>query len=74
MTRTDLEAYVGMLADFRAAVAGEVAAGRTLEQIKSGEAVAEIDARWDGKMFPTAQFREIVYRSLDGAVAPGAID
>ena len=55
-----------MLKDFRAVIAAEIEAGRSLEQIKAGDATAEIDAIWDGKHFPTALFREIVYSTLAG--------
>ena len=62
--REGLRQYLGMLREFRDAVATARAAGLSLEQVLAGEATAAVDAHWDGKMFPSAAFREMVYRSL----------
>jgi cyclase len=64
--KTDLETYLGMLQDFRNAIAGEIAAGKDLETIKAAKATAVIDAKWGDKMFPPELFTEMVYRSLKG--------
>ena len=49
---------------FRAVIAEEVAAGKDLDAILAGDATAAIDADWGEKMFPSAMFRQMVYRSL----------
>ena len=59
-----LETYLGMLRDFRAIVAREVAAGKDLEAIVAAQPTAELDARFGDEMFPADQFTEMVYRTL----------
>jgi len=59
-----LEQYLGVMVDFRQAIAQAKADGLTLEDVLSSEVTAELDKLWDNKMFPTAAFRELVFRSL----------
>jgi len=59
-----LEEYLGIMEGFRQAVAQARADGMTLEEVLSSDVTAELDEKWDNKMFPTAAFRELVYRSL----------
>ncbi len=56
--------YLGIMEGFRQAVAQARADGMTLEEVLSSDITAELDKQWDNKMFPTAAFRELVYRSL----------
>jgi len=60
----DLRTYHGMLSAFRDVVAQEVAAGRDLEEIRSGGATADLDQRWGKVYFPPAPFTEMVIRTL----------
>ncbi len=62
--RDGLQQYRDMLADFREAVATARDGGMTLEQLLDSDVTAQVDARWDGKMFPSAAFKELVFRSL----------
>lgn len=62
--RAGLRQYLEMLEDFRAAVAAAKAAGMSLEELLASDATADVDAEWDERMFPTAAFRELVYRTL----------
>ncbi len=62
--RAGLETYLGMLREFRAAIAREIAAGRSLEQVLAAKPTAALDEKWGRVYFPPAQFTEMVYRSL----------
>ena len=67
MAKEELESYVGMLEQFRAAIAKEIAAGKDLETIKSERPTAELDLKWGERGgFPPPVFTEIVYLSLTG--------
>jgi glyoxylase-like metal-dependent hydrolase (beta-lactamase superfamily II) len=63
--KSDLETYLGMLSDFRAAVAKEMAAGKDLETIKAEKPTAAVDDVWGTKMFPPDLFTEMVFHTLD---------
>lgn len=62
--KAGLQTYLEVLTGFRAAVAKAKADGMTLEQLQESDVTAAIDVEWDNKMFPSAAFRELVYRSL----------
>lgn len=62
--RAGLQQYLQVLEDFRAAVAAAKAGGMSLEELLESDVTAAVDADWDGKMFPSEAFRELVYRSL----------
>jgi glyoxylase-like metal-dependent hydrolase (beta-lactamase superfamily II) len=62
--RAGLQQYLAVLEDFRAAVAEAKAGGMGLEELLESDVTAAVDERWDGKMFPSGAFRELVYRSL----------
>ncbi|MBC8422973.1 MBL fold metallo-hydrolase [bacterium] len=63
--RADLETYLGLLTDFRAAIAPLKAAGMSLEEVQAAGATAELDALWGDKMFPPHLFTAMVYLTLD---------
>jgi glyoxylase-like metal-dependent hydrolase (beta-lactamase superfamily II) len=63
-TKAELESYVSMLQDFRAAIAKEIEAGKDLPAALAAKPTAELDKTWGTKMFPPQVFAEIVYRSL----------
>lgn len=62
----DLRTYLGMLRAFRAAVAAEVAKGKSLDQILAARPTAALDEKWGKAFFPPELFTEIVFRSLGG--------
>ena len=62
----DLRTYLGMLRDFRAVIAGEVAAGKSLDEILAAKPTAALDEKWGKVIFPPEVFTEIVFRSLKG--------
>jgi glyoxylase-like metal-dependent hydrolase (beta-lactamase superfamily II) len=64
MSREELETYIGMLSQFRAAIAREIAAGKDLEAILAGKATAALDETWGRTRFPALVFTQIVYLSL----------
>ena len=66
-TVADLEAYLAMLKQFRAAMAEQIAAGKDLAQIQQAGATAGLDEIWGGTCFTGEQFTEIVVRSLQGS-------
>jgi len=59
-----LEQYLEVLAGFRQAVAQAKLNGMTLEEVLESDVTVEVDKDWDNKMFPSAAFKELVYRSL----------
>ena len=63
-TRSDLETYLGMLKDYRAAIASEVASGKDLPAILESPPTAELDAKWGKVYFSPEQFTEMVFRTL----------
>ncbi|KPK50931.1 MAG: hypothetical protein AMS22_11585 [Thiotrichales bacterium SG8_50] len=62
--KSDLETYLGMLSDFRAAVAKEMAVGKDLDTIKEEKPTAAVDEVWGKKMFPPELFTEMVFHTL----------
>jgi len=62
--RDGLKQYLGIMEEFRQIIAQARADGMTLEEILASDVTADVDRQWDNKMFPTATFRELVYRSL----------
>ena len=66
MSRDELEAYIGMLSEFRAAIAREIAAGKDLEAILAEGPTAALDEKWGRTRFPPDMFTRIVFLSLTG--------
>lgn len=64
--KAELTEYAAMLRDFRAVIAEELAAGKTLPEILEAEPTAAIDETWGSAQFPPPLFTEMVYRSLGG--------
>jgi cyclase len=62
--RAGLQQYLGVLRDFRQAVAGAKEKGLSLEELLESDVTDQVDAEWDGKMFSSMAFKELVYRSL----------
>ncbi|MCP4291526.1 MAG: MBL fold metallo-hydrolase [bacterium] len=62
--KNGLEQYLGIMVDFRQAIAQAKADGQGLEEALASDVTAEVDEQWGKKMFPPAAFREMVYRSL----------
>ncbi|MBU0740774.1 MBL fold metallo-hydrolase [bacterium] len=63
--RGDLETYLKMLADFRAAAAPLKAAGMSLEEVQAAGATAGLDEKWGQVFFPPDLFTAMVYLTLD---------
>lgn len=62
--RDELRAYRDMLVGARAAVLREVAAGKTLEQVKAARPTAQWDARWGNGFMRPEMFVEVLYKDL----------
>lgn len=62
--KAGLVKYCAMLREFRAAIAGEIAAGKDLAAIKASDATEALDRVWGRACFPPDVFTEIVYLSL----------
>ncbi|HEX5726152.1 MAG TPA: MBL fold metallo-hydrolase [Longimicrobiaceae bacterium] len=63
-TRADLQAYRDMVATARDRVRAAVAAGRTLEQAKAADLLADLNARWGGGFIRPDVFVQILYQDL----------
>jgi len=63
-TRADLARYRDMLAGVRAAVAAQVAAGRSREETVAAKPTAPFDEAWGGGWMDPGTFTGIVYDSL----------
>ncbi len=63
-TRADLETYLDLLGDFRAAIAPLKAAGMSLEEVQAAGATAELDEAWGRVFFPPGLFTAMVYLTL----------
>jgi hypothetical protein len=57
-----------MLTGFCEAIADEMAAGKTLDEVLAADATAELDARYGDVFFTRELFTGMVYRSLGGAL------
>jgi len=62
--RRGLEEYAGMLRRARELVAAGMARGDDPAALQGSAPLAELDGRWDGRMFPSSAFVEMIYRSL----------
>lgn len=67
-TRSEVEAYLAMLRGVREAVAGHVAADRTLAQTIAAKPTAPWDETWGGGFIDPETMTKIVYWSLTGGV------
>lgn len=65
-TRADLARYRDMLAGVRAAVAAEVAAGKSREETVAAKPTAAFDEAWGGGFIKPDDFTGFVYDSLTG--------
>jgi glyoxylase-like metal-dependent hydrolase (beta-lactamase superfamily II) len=63
----ELREFTTMLKETRAAVAGAIRAGRTLEEIKSAGVLAPWSQRWSGDFISTDAYAETLWASLHGA-------
>ncbi len=66
-----LREYLNMLTTLRDAVAGQLEAGRSLEEVKSLRLSKDHDARWDWQFISGDAFIEAIYRSLNADLHAG---
>lgn len=62
--KADLARYGAMLKDYRARMAKAIAAGKTLDDVRTESPCVDLDRTWGRRFFRPRQFAEIVFRSL----------